>query len=461
MSQVVATEVEIQAGAIRLAGVLRVPAGSGSRPGLVLTGPFTGVKEQVVGHYAAALAAAGLVTLAFDHRNFGASDGTVRQHEDSAGKLEDLRHATSYLTAHDRVDDGRLGCVGICLGGGYALRHAAFDPWIRALAIVAGAFNDPRAMQRGMGVETYRQAMIGFAQHDQQQFATGQVEYVAAVSDDPDTEAVMSGAEPFASYGTARSATPGWVNQVTRLSIRELLTFDAAMAACATDPTCPFYSGGDPRKAFNTLMASLTVKPLKVGARELGTGLAELGVISVLYEGTDGRHRLTDALAHAALGDGGPLLGLSDGYAGRRKDGSYNNELEAHYAINCIEVRNRPSPDAARRKIKNLGSLGLFDTADLMLTLPCAFWPAPPVRQNRTINGTGAPTILIVGNAGDPVTPIENAEALKNALGRSVLLRWEGDGHTVVGRGVACIDDAVTAYLVGLKAPAPNTSCPA
>ena len=230
MSQVVATEVEIQGAAIRLAGVLQVPAGSGSRPGLVLTGPFTGVKEQVVGHYAAALAAAGFVTLALDHRNFGASDGTVRQHEDSAGKLEDLRHATSYLTAHDRVDDGRLGCVGICLGGGYALRHAAFDPWIRALAIVAGAFNDPRAMQRGMGVETYRQAMIGFAQHDQQQFATGQVEYVAAVSDDPDTEAVMSGAEPFAYYGTARSASPGRVNQVTRLSIRELLTFDAAMA---------------------------------------------------------------------------------------------------------------------------------------------------------------------------------------------------------------------------------------
>ncbi len=237
--------------------------------------------------------------------------------------------------------------------------------------------------------------------------------------------------------------------------------FDAAMASCALDTTCPFYNGGNPRPAFDTLMASLTVRPLKVGARELGTGLAELGVISVLYEGEDGWRRLADALEHAALGDGAPLLGLSDGYAGRRKDGSYNNELEAHYAINCIEVRNRPSPDAARRKIQDLGSLDLFDTADLMLTLPCSFWPAPPVRQNRTIHGFGAPAVLVVGNAGDPVTPIEDAEALTQALSGSVLLRWEGDGHTVVGRGVACIDDAVTAYLVDLKAPTPNTSCPA
>ncbi len=265
--------------------------------------------------------------------------------------------------------------------------------------------------------------------------------------------AVLDGAvDPKRAQRTV-SLSPGGSNFVD--------AFDAAMAACAIDTTCPFFNGGNPRAAFDTLMASLTVRPLKVGARELGTGLAELGVISVLYEGTDGWRQLADALAHASLGDGAPLLGLSDGYAGRRKDGSYNNELEAHYAINCIEVRNRPSPAAARRKIQDLGSLELFDTADLMLTLPCAFWPAPPVRQNRTINGTGAPTILIVGNAGDPVTPIENAEELMNALDGSVLLRWEGDGHTVVGRGVACIDDAVTAYLVDLKAPAPNTSCPA
>jgi fermentation-respiration switch protein FrsA (DUF1100 family) len=225
-------EVEIPAGDITLAGVLRLPdGGPGRRPGLVLTGPFTGVKEQVVGRYAAALTTAGYATLAFDHRNFGASGGQVRQHEDSAGKLDDLRRATSYLAAHERVDEERLGCVGICLGGGYALKHSAFDPRIRALAAVAAAFNDPRAMREGMGADGYRGAMASFAEVDQRQFETGETEYIHAVSDDPAVEAAMSGAEPFAYYGTSRSASPGWVNQVTRLSIRELLTFDAAMGA--------------------------------------------------------------------------------------------------------------------------------------------------------------------------------------------------------------------------------------
>ncbi len=223
---------EVSAGSIQLAAALRVPTmATGPRPALVLTGPFTGVKEQVTGHYAAALAAAGFVTLAFDHRNFGSSSGDIRQHEDSAGKLEDLRHATSHLAAHDQVDQGRLGCVGICLGGGYALRHSAFDPRIRALAVVAGAFNDPRAMREGMGADGYRAAMERFAEVDQEQYATGRVAYVPAVSLDSAEEAAMPGAEPFEYYGTARSHSAGWVNQVTRLSIRELLTFDAAIGA--------------------------------------------------------------------------------------------------------------------------------------------------------------------------------------------------------------------------------------
>lgn len=225
-------------GPVRLAGVLRVPVGRAEPgPALVFTGPFTGVKEQVVGHYASVLAAAGFVTLAFDHRNWGASSGQVRQHEDSAGKIEDLRQATSYLSGSALVDPDRLGCVGVCLGGGYALLHSAFDRRIRALAVVAGGYNDPRAMRDAMGPDTYRDQMLTFAELDSEQFVTGETDYLPAVSAEDGAEAAMAGAEPFAYYGTARSPSPGWVNQVTRLSIRSLLTLDAALGAEFLGPT--------------------------------------------------------------------------------------------------------------------------------------------------------------------------------------------------------------------------------
>ncbi len=263
------TEVDILAGAIWLAGVLRVPAGSPDPgPALVLTGPFTGVKEQVVGNYAAALAAAGYVTLTFDHRNFGASAGPIRQHEDGAGKLEDLRAATSHLAAHDRVDERRLGCVGVCLGGGYALRHSAFDPRIRVLAVVAAAFNDPRAMRDGMGAEGYRAMMTRFADADQEQFSTGRIDYLPAVSADRGAEAAMPGVEPFEYYGTARSSSPGWVNRVTRLSIRELLTFDAAMGADFLGPTPALIVHGR-RDEFCSPAAAQAIHDRITGPKEL------------------------------------------------------------------------------------------------------------------------------------------------------------------------------------------------
>src|SRR5215469_12966610 len=139
---------------IELAGHLRLPPGHrGTGPAVVLTGPLSGVKEQVVGAYAERLTAAGYATLCFDHRNFGSSGGEPRQHEDASGKLHDLRDAVSYLAALPEVDPGRIGCCGICLGGGYALRSAAFAPRTRAIAGTAGGYKTPHAMRDARGAQ--------------------------------------------------------------------------------------------------------------------------------------------------------------------------------------------------------------------------------------------------------------------------------------------------------------------
>jgi hypothetical protein len=202
---------------LEIVGDLRVPAHDGPRPAIALTGPFTGVKEQVTGTYARLLADAGFVTLAFDHRGFGDSGGRP-QHEDTQGKLADLRAAVSLLSGRPEVDPGRIAVVGVCLGGGYAVRAAAADPRVRAVAGVAGAYNSPAASARNMGTAPYRAALAGFlARYD---------EYLPAVAPDGG-EAAMGGAEPYEYYGTERSAAPGWRNRVTRGSLHSLMTFDA------------------------------------------------------------------------------------------------------------------------------------------------------------------------------------------------------------------------------------------
>jgi uncharacterized protein len=232
-------DVTIRSGSLSLAGHLRLPHDAQApAPGIVFTGPLSGVKEQVTGTYAAALAGRGYVTLAFDHRNFGASDGSPRQHEDAAGKRQDLLDATGFLAARREVDASRLASVGVCLGGSYALLHAAFDPRIRALGLVAGGYNEAGAMRAGMGHERYRRLLLDAAEADAEAQATGQVRELAAVAADGGP-AVMSGDEPFAYYGTDRASSPGWHNRLTFTTIRELVTLDATapIALLADTPT--------------------------------------------------------------------------------------------------------------------------------------------------------------------------------------------------------------------------------
>jgi len=203
---------------LSLAGTLAV-AGPGA-PAVVLTGPFTGVKEQVVGTYAARLHERGFTTLAFDHRGFGESEGR-RAHEDTQGKLADLRAAVGLLLARPDVDPDRVGVVGVCLGGGYAVRAAVTDPRLRAAVGIAGAYNSPARFSAGDG-EGYRRALASFIERYDDE--------LPAVAPDG-RPAAMAGDEPFAYYGTARSAADHWENRVTYGSLHALMTFDALGAA--------------------------------------------------------------------------------------------------------------------------------------------------------------------------------------------------------------------------------------
>jgi fermentation-respiration switch protein FrsA (DUF1100 family) len=207
--------IEFVSEGITLVGDLRTAGAEAA--GVVLTGPFTGVKEQVTGRYAERLHRHGFSTLAFDHRGFGESGGR-RAHEDSQGKLADLRAAVGLLSGYA----DRIGVVGVCLGGGYAVRAAAGDPRISAVAGIAGGYNSPEWFAGGMGADAYRAALAGLVDRYDEE--------LPAVAPDGG-EAAMGGDEPFAYYGTSRSAAPTWENRVTRGSLHSLMTFDALGAA--------------------------------------------------------------------------------------------------------------------------------------------------------------------------------------------------------------------------------------
>lgn len=106
-------------------------------PGIVIGPPHSGVKEQGPGVYAQELAKRGFVTLAFDPSYNGESGGEPRRVTSPEIFAEDFSAGVDYLGTLPDVDRERLGAIGLCGSGGFALSAAQIDPRIKAVATSA------------------------------------------------------------------------------------------------------------------------------------------------------------------------------------------------------------------------------------------------------------------------------------------------------------------------------------
>ena len=99
---------------------------------IAVSGPYGAVKEQVSGRYAQTLAEYGFLTIALDPSYYGESGGTPRNLTSPEISTEDFSAAVDYLSVRKDVDAQRIGILGICGWGGFALNAAANDPRIKA-----------------------------------------------------------------------------------------------------------------------------------------------------------------------------------------------------------------------------------------------------------------------------------------------------------------------------------------
>ena len=101
-------------------------------PAIAISGPFGAVKEQASGLYAQTLAQRGFITLAFDPSYTGESKGTPRNVASPDINTEDFSAAVDFLSTYKNVDPNKIGILGICGFGGFALNAAAIDTRIKA-----------------------------------------------------------------------------------------------------------------------------------------------------------------------------------------------------------------------------------------------------------------------------------------------------------------------------------------
>lgn len=118
---------------ITLAADLYLPKNvKGKLPAIAVSGPFGAVKEQSSGLYAQTLAERGFLTIAFDPSYTGESGGEPRYVASPDINTEDFSAAVDFLSLREDVDAERIGIIGICGWGGFAINAAAADTRIKA-----------------------------------------------------------------------------------------------------------------------------------------------------------------------------------------------------------------------------------------------------------------------------------------------------------------------------------------
>ncbi|WP_051830237.1 MULTISPECIES: alpha/beta hydrolase [Streptomyces] len=247
-------------------------------------------------------------------------------------------------------------------------------------------------------------------------------------------------------------------------------SFERFAADCVENHAdeCPL--GPDKDKAAKKaadFLDGLHDKPLTTkDGRKLTRDQAWTGVISMLYgdEKTSWKY-LRAGLGWAMMrGKGDYLLAFADEYNGRDENGHYSPMDEANGAISCADAaRPAPTPEHAKAAVDRLLAeaplLSKGVTVDDYSEPGCAYWPFKTQEKPHTIRAEGSAPILVVGSTGDPATPYASAESLAKGFADATLLTRVGEGHGAFGKGNACIDRAMEAYLTDGTMPAPGTRC--
>lgn len=110
---------------------------STTHPALVIGHPFGSVKEQSSGVYAQEMAERGFITLAFDASFNGESGGQPHFISSPDIFVEDFSAGVDFLGLQPLVDRNRIGVIGVCASGAFALAAAQIDPRMKAVATVS------------------------------------------------------------------------------------------------------------------------------------------------------------------------------------------------------------------------------------------------------------------------------------------------------------------------------------
>lgn len=151
-------------------------------PAIIVGHPMGAVKEQSANLYATKMAEQGFVTLSLDLSFWGESEGQPRNAVSPDIYAEDFSAAVDFLGTRPFIDRDRIGVIGICGSGSFAISAAKIDPRMKAIATVnmynMGAANR-NALRHSLTLEQRKQIIKEAAEQRYIEFTGGETKYTS------------------------------------------------------------------------------------------------------------------------------------------------------------------------------------------------------------------------------------------------------------------------------------------
>ena len=190
-----------------IAGDLFVPKGMnpGQKHAAIIVGhPMGAVKEQSACLYATKMAEQGFVTLAVDLSFWGGSSGEPRNAVSPDLYAETFSAAADFLGTRPFVDRDKIGVIGICGSGSFAISAAKIDPRLKAIATISmydmGAANR-NGLRHGMTLEQRKQILREAAEQRYAEFTGGETRYTSGtVHELTETSSLWTVCSPYIAH---------------------------------------------------------------------------------------------------------------------------------------------------------------------------------------------------------------------------------------------------------------------